>query len=93
MKHIVSLAILSVLFLPGCVSSGKFKNMDDDSSGGISRQEASHSQALADLFNSADENNDGVLDEEEYALVYQVISKNRAPTQQRRKMMTEKGGR
>jgi len=67
--------------------------MDDNQDGDISRDEASRSEPLAALFNSADDNKDGVLDEEEYDIVHQAILENRGATgHERRRMMTEKGG-
>jgi len=89
---VLSLAIL----LPACASLGTFQDMDANQDGGISREEASNSESLTGLFNSADDNDDGVLDEHEYVLVHQVITRRLEPgtgAPKRRKMMTEKGGR
>lgn len=92
MKTIAPLVIVSALFLSACASLGTFQDMDVDHDGAISRDEASPSGSLVSLFNSADENDDGVLDEEEYALVHQVLTQNSGTETKRRKMMTEKGG-
>jgi hypothetical protein len=66
--------------------------MDGNRDGVVSREEAASSKSLSELFDSADDDRDGVLNAEEYDLAYRVITQKHPDTAQRRKTMTEKGG-
>lgn len=82
---------LVIASLCACATLGTFNEADADDDGMISRQEASHSTDLSLLFNSADDNNDGALDEDEYELARKVIQGSRR-SEKRKKTMTEQGG-
>lgn len=65
------------LLLAACVTLGSFDKLDVDHNGGISPEEAARSEDLASLFNTADDDQDGVLNPEEYELVRDVIMRSR----------------
>lgn len=66
------------LLLSACATAlGSFEDVDTNRDGGISVGEVQRSEDLAALFNSADDDQDGVLNQEEYALVREVILRSR----------------
>lgn len=69
------LAILSLgLMLTACASLGTFHDADVNQDGRVTREEAARSSAdLADLFDGADGDRDGALNEEEYEMARRVI--------------------
>jgi len=76
-------ALSSGLLLSACSSLGPFKEADTNQDGGVSRDEAAvRSEDLASLFNTADEDKDGVLNEEEYEFVRAFLQKSRTSTHQ-----------
>ena len=82
---------IAVASLSACATLGTFNETDADGDGMISSREASESSELSSLFNSADDNKDGALDEDEYELALKVIKGSRR-SEKRRKTMTEQGG-
>lgn len=66
-------ALSSSLLLSACSSLGPFKEADANQDGAVSREEAAPSEDLTSLFTSADDDRDGVLNEEEYELARRVI--------------------
>lgn len=83
--------ITCTVLLSSCAGMGSFEDFDSNHDGGVSRDEAGSKQALADIFNSADDNSDGRLDEDEFALARTAIERGRGD-QKRRKTITETGG-
>jgi hypothetical protein len=74
-------AFSTALLLSACSSLGPFKEVDTNQDGGVSRDEAeSRSEELASLFNTADEDQDGVLNEEEYEFVREYLQSQRTST-------------
>lgn len=86
-----TLIAIACCFLSACASVATFQDTDTDGDGAITREEAASSKPLSSLFNSADDNKDGALDEEEFALAQKVIVGTRR-SEPRRRTMTEKGG-
>lgn len=82
---------LSLVMLSGCATAETFKEFDADGSGLISKSEADQARNLADIFQTADFNEDGGLDTEEFALAEEAIKRGRT-SEKRRLMGTEKGG-
>jgi hypothetical protein len=85
------LTIVLCALLASCATVDTFQEFDADEDGVISRTEASTSRDLDALFGSADDNGDGHLDDQEYALAEKAISGSRKQ-EKRRLMSTEKGG-
>ena len=75
----IPLAIFPVsLLLVACATAlGTFEDVDANRDGGISADEVQRSEDLTGLFNSADDDQDGVLNPEEYALVREVILRSK----------------
>ncbi len=72
------IATLSLpLLLAACATLGPFEQVDANRDGGISPEEAQRSEDLSALFNSADDDQDGVLNHEEYEIVRDVILRSR----------------
>jgi Ca2+-binding EF-hand superfamily protein len=90
-KPTLLLAVACAVVLSACAGLGTFQEMDADHDGAISREEAGNSK-LSSLFDSADDDRDGLLDEEEYGLAYRVITQRHPENTQRRRTMIEKGG-
>ena len=73
--------LATVILLSACSGLGSFQNVDANQDGGVSPEEAaSSSEDLASLFNSADEDKDGVLNEEEYEFVRAFLRKGQTST-------------
>lgn len=76
-------ALSSSLLLSACSSLGPFKEADANQDGAVSHDEAAaRSEELASLYNTADEDQDGVLNEEEYEYVRAFLQKSRTSTRQ-----------
>lgn len=72
------LAALSLpLLLAACTTLGTFEQVDANRDNRVSPEEARQSEELSALFNSADDDQDGVLNHEEYDLVRDVILRSR----------------
>lgn len=92
MRVLPTLSLVTcALLLSACAGMGSFKDFDANRNGGITREEADRKRALADIFDGADDNGDGHLDEEEFDLAKTAIELGRGD-QKRRKMNTERGG-
>ncbi|MDP3209639.1 MAG: hypothetical protein Q8M65_10855 [Rhodoglobus sp.] len=70
-------AALPATLLAACAALGPFEKVDSNGDGGISREEARRSEDLVALFDSADDDQDGVLNPEEYELVREVLTRDR----------------
>jgi len=71
-------SLSAALLLAACSSLGPFKKVDANQDGAVSHDEAAaRSEELASLFNTADEDQDGVLNEEEYEYVRAFLQKSR----------------
>lgn len=68
---------LALLIVACATALGSFENVDANRDGGISIDEVQRSEDLIALFNTADDDQDGVLNQEEYALVREVILRSR----------------
>jgi hypothetical protein len=67
-------ALSATTLLAGCATTlGPFADVDANRDGGVSRDEAARSADLMSLYDSADDDRDGVLSQEEYELVRKVI--------------------
>jgi hypothetical protein len=74
-------AFSNVVLLTACSSLGPFKEVDTNQDGHVSHEEAAlRSEDLASLFNTADEDKDGALNEEEYEFVRAFLQKSRTST-------------
>ena len=82
--------MISIVF-SACASRGSFSEIDADQDQVVTVEEAAQDRQLSDLFTSADDDKDGVLDREEFELARKVIEGSRR-SEKRRSMMTEKGG-
>lgn len=86
-------ALSSSLLLSACSSLGPFKEADANKDGGVSPDEAAaRSEDLASLFNTADEDKDGVLNEEEYEFVRAYLLKSRTSTHEGTARARRSGG-
>lgn len=69
--------LLFLLLISSCASLGSFQDLDVDNDGGINREEAGVSGRLMEMFETADDNNDGVLDQDEFADVKTILERYR----------------
>ncbi len=75
MMRNLSLCLASALILSGVALASTetplptFETLDANADSQISKEEAQNSQMLTDLFESADINQDNMLDKDEYALL------------------------
>jgi EF hand len=71
------LAIAAALLLASCTAMGsgvpRFSKLDADSDAKISREEAAKSPELMLIFDSADTNGDGFLDDTEFQRTWELI--------------------
>ena len=65
--------VLSVALIVSCASLETFEDFDVDRDGLISKEEAMQSNRLGNMFQSADDNDDNQIDEEEFALAQKVM--------------------
>lgn len=78
MNKILLAALPFTMLLAACATTlGPFAEVDANRDGGISLDEAQRSEDLVALFNSADDDQDGVLNHEEYEIVREVILRPR----------------
>lgn len=81
MPSIPAVALSIVILLSACSGLRSFRDVDANQDGGVSPDEAAMtSEDLASLFDTADEDRDGVLNEEEYEFVRAYLLKGRTST-------------
>lgn len=74
-KTLAAVALLGLL-LSACGGLRSFRNMDSNQDGRIDRNEAGQSPKVLDLFDSADDDDSGDLEPEEYGSIIHVLERD-----------------
>lgn len=74
MKLLIPLLALSIAALSACANLSAFGRADENRDGRVSQAEATRSEELKAVFDSADSDRNGVLDATEFAVAEQLIA-------------------